>query len=61
MKIKKPKGWRTGQTLFNFLEWLAIMKKVDYNQNTRMADPFHLDDDKFDAYYQEFLDELKVK
>jgi hypothetical protein len=50
----KPKGWRSGQTIFNFLEWLKE-KGVPTNQNSRMADPFHLLDKEWDEYYKEFI------
>lgn len=52
---KVPTGWREGQTIFNFLEWLKDMKGVLPNQNARMADPFHLSDKEWNAYYSEFL------
>jgi len=53
IKIKKPKKWRKGQMIFNFLEWLAYEKNmVTIN---RMADPFFLTDEELDEYYEEFL------
>jgi len=55
--MEKPRGWRKGQTIFNFLEWLAMVKKVPYNQNRRMADPFFLEDKEYDEYYKEFVKE----
>ena len=53
--MDKPTGWRTGQTIFNFLEWLSIKGYAQGNQNGRMADPFHLSDEDWDKYYKEFL------
>lgn len=53
--IKKPKNWRIGQTIFNFLEWLRVNKKIDSNQSSRMADPFHISDEIFNKYYDEFI------
>lgn len=50
-------SWRKGQTLFNFLEWLRVNKQVIGNQNVRMADPFHLSDEEFNRYLEEFLEE----
>lgn len=60
MKIltKKPKSFREGQTIFNFLEWLQV-KGYDTNQQARMADPFHIPDDELDKLYEEYLKEVK--
>ena len=55
--MKKPTGWRKGQTIFNFLEWLKHSKDLDTNQNIRMADPFYITDEHWDRYYKEFLNE----
>lgn len=65
MKIHPPKGWRYGQMIFNFLEWLRVEKgypgvlDLDYGEyKGRMADPFHIEDEKFQALmteYQEYL------
>lgn len=55
MKINKPKRWRTGQTIFNFLEWLQTNKGYEANQSIRMADPFHIQDTDFEKLFQEFL------
>lgn len=60
MKINKPKNWRTGQTIFNFFEWLRTDKGFDVNQSYRMADTFHIGDDEFDKLYEEFLTVHKV-
>ncbi len=48
-------GWRKGQTLFNFLEWLAKEKGYDTKQSIRMADPFYIDDEALDELYLEYL------
>lgn len=56
--MQKPKGWRNGQTMFNFLEWIGQRKGVGGNQNARMADPFHISDEEWDAWYAEFLAEM---
>ena len=61
MNIKTPKHHRKGQTIFNFLEWLLVNKKGIANQNHRMADPFFMDDESFDKYYKEFLEEQTIK
>ncbi len=51
--MERPKNWRKGQTMFNFLEWLKS-KGIQGNQNQRMADPFHLSDKEWDEYWEEF-------
>jgi hypothetical protein len=61
MEITTPEGWRKGQTLFNFLEWLAKERGYEDDppilgmNNTRMADPFYIEDNKLDALYEEFI------
>ena len=60
MKIKTPKDWRKGQTLFNFLEWLNAEKGIVCNQSTRMADPFYLDDETLDKFFIEFMEKYEV-
>lgn len=50
-----PRGWRKGQTVFNFLEWLLKFGYAPANQNQRLADPFHLSDEEWDKMYQQFL------
>ena len=57
IKVNKPTGWRKGQTIFNFLEWLRTKKNMVSTQNNRMADPFHISDEDWDKYYEEFLNE----
>lgn len=59
MNIETPKSWRKGQTIFNFLEWLKLEKGVNANQNARLADSFHLSDEDFDKYYEEFINKFK--
>lgn len=54
----KPKSWREGQTIFNFLEWLRV-KGHDTNQQERMADPFHISDEELEKLYESFLKEQK--
>ena len=29
MNMQRPKGWRKGQTIFNFLEWLYVKKEIN--------------------------------
>ena len=58
MDIKTPKGWRKGQTIFNFLWWLKSDKGYHSEMNTegRMADPFHIDDETLEKLFAEFLE-----
>jgi len=60
MNIQKPKGWRTGQTIFNFLEWLQKEKGYSVNQNLRMADPFYIEEKKMDELFTEYITEQKL-
>lgn len=60
MKFSKPKDWRTGQTIFNFLEWLRqdeYIYSLPSNQE-RMADPFNIEDEDLGKLYSRYL-ELK--
>lgn len=60
LQIIPPAGWRIGQTLFNFLEWLHREKGFEGGSEIgRMADPFHIPDELIVNYYQEFLKTLK--
>lgn len=45
---------RKGQHIFNFLEWLHQEKGIPNEQSNRMADPFHLSDEEWDKYLEEF-------
>ena len=56
--IKTPENWRKGQTVFNFLEWLAANKGYPYNQSMRMVDPFHIPDKEWDKLVEEFNKEM---
>lgn len=55
MDIKTPKGWRQGQTIFNFLEWLHTSKGYSTNQTPRTADPFHIGDKELSELFEEFI------
>ena len=57
MKIKTPPSWRKGQTIFNFLEWIAQTQKSVSSQSVRMADPFYIYDEELDKLFKEFLKE----
>jgi len=60
---KRPEGWRIGQTMYNFLVWLAEQGLeslfVAVNKHTEtdveFADPFFIDDAILKKYYKEFL------
>ena len=55
-KLKTPKGWRKGQTIFNFLWWLNVVKGYSPEcDRERMADPFHIPDTKIEELYKEFI------
>lgn len=54
----KPPRWRQGQTIFNFLEWLVQKGYAGGNQNYRMADPFHIQDEEFEKFWEEFMREV---
>jgi len=59
--MDRPRGWRKGQMLFNFMQWLATNKGMSNNQSYRMADTFHISDKDFDKFWDEYLTELKMK
>ena len=55
--IEPIKGWREGQTLFNFLWWLNIEKGIPrepLSTESRMADVFSIEDEELERYWQEF-------
>ena len=54
LKINVPRSWRKGQTLFNFLEWLATDKGISPNKTLRIADTFHIPDEELDKYIEEY-------
>ncbi len=56
--IEKILNWRTGQTLFNFFEWLRE-KGYPTGQSNRMADTFHIPDDEFEKRWEEFCKEME--
>ena len=58
LQIIPPEGWRIGQTLFNFLEWVRL-KEGHNGAGGRMADPFYISDEDIVKYYQEYLTTLK--
>lgn len=59
IEIKKPKGWRNGQTFFNLLAWLQKEKGYRSVESYRMADPFYIEDDKLEELYKEYLEYIK--
>lgn len=56
MDIITPKGWRKGQTLYNFLRWLRTKKNFSAPLHyDKMADPFYIEDKELDKLYDEFI------
>ena len=55
MNIETPKGWRKGQTLFNFLEWLLENGGHRNQAGERQADVFYVEDVWLDSKWKEFL------
>lgn len=55
MNIEKPKGWRKGQMLFNFLEWLSTNGGTINQCGPRCADTFYNDDEFIDEKWAEYL------
>ena len=58
MKMKRPKDWRKGQTVFNFLEWVCVTGKGVHNQSMRMADPFYVSDEDWDNWWEEYQEKI---
>ena len=56
--MKKPKNWRKGQMIFNFLEY-CLNHGVPANQNARLADTFHLSDRDYDKLWDDFNKEIR--
>lgn len=59
MNIKPPKGWRKGQTIFNFLTWLTSHGGTINQLGTHAADPFYMEDEMFDQKWRQFIKENK--
>lgn len=54
---QKPKDWRKGQMIFNFLEY-CLNHGVPSNQNSRLADTFHLPDKDYDKLWSDFCKKI---
>ena len=50
MDFPRPKGWRKGQTIYNFLTWLTEDKYERY---------YYVSDEQWDKWYEEFLRECE--
>lgn len=61
MKIETPIGWRKGQTLFNFLEWLLKNGGSVNQAGERQADVFYVEDKWLDKKWAQFCKEFKAK
>lgn len=60
MNIETPKGWRKGQTIFNFLWWLNTNGHSRPEVGgERMADPFHIPDKELDALFALFIETMR--
>ena len=59
ISLKRPKGIRKGQQIFNFLQFLKTHKGFDCGQSSRMGDPFFISDELWDEYYADYLKTLK--
>lgn len=59
--MKRPKNWRKGQTIFNFLAWIKRVKQMTgpIGECGAMIDPFYIPDKQWDELYREFLLEYK--
>ena len=57
----RPKGWRKGQTLFNFLEWLHQNKGLPLSPFNRMADTFNIPNDDLEKLFRDFTREWKTE
>lgn len=56
--LPRPRGWRTGQTIFNFLAWCLEKGEVPQDlAGGRQGDAFNLPDEKWEKLWQVFLDE----
>ena len=57
--MRRPKDWRKGQTIFNFLAWLTEKGYATPNpKRIDMADPYYIGDEAWDRYYKKFLEEV---
>lgn len=57
-----PKGWRSGQFMFNFLAWLKTTKGYAAPMESpecRMADPFHISNDNWTKLLTEYCKSLQ--
>ena len=56
--VNKPKGWRQGQTIFNFLQWLGEYGFAPITNTERLSDTFHIQDDEFYNLYEKYMKEV---
>ena len=56
-EIETPPNWRLGQTIFNFLEWLA-KERIIPSTLGRMGDPFFISDELWQVQYEKFLKDM---
>jgi len=53
-----PKEWRKGQTIGNFLRWMACDTGSIMGG---MADPFYWEDERFDKMFSSFIKSINKK
>lgn len=58
MNIRTPSGWRKGQSIYNFLAWLVQEGLMKEGIACNMADPFYIEDEDWDRWYDEFLKQM---
>ena len=52
MDFPRPKGWRKGETIIKFLNWLEDKQTWDFY-------PIDIPDSDWDKYFEEFLEECE--
>ena len=53
--ITIPKDFRLGQTLFEFLSWMRTYEDIAQEEDSRMADPYYLTDDRMIELWHKYL------
>jgi len=53
--ITIPKDMRLGQVLFNFLSYLRQFENIAQEEDSKMADPFYISDDRMIELWHRYL------
>ena len=61
MDFPRPKGWRKGKTIYEFLRWLRFNNLVPREMLTYDADTYKISDSDWDKWFEEFLEENNGK